>query len=238
MHFILTTQRPKATLNTILSRCQKLFFSPLSVEVMHTLLTRPRSAQVGAHQGALSVEAVHTLAQLSGGSMSEALHWLNLNSADEGEGVEQGPEDQGARWLARFNAQLLSLIRTFDLTGGAEALLQAWREIKAYEANSKRDELRRLLRLLRAWYRDVLIFKELPSPAPELLTYPSLSEHTWARAADLSAEQLRWRLQALQDAERDLFERTGANRALTLKALSMYLAGFDAVIGEPLYPHR
>ena len=228
LYFILTARQPKAVLNTILSRCQQLRFAPLSSELIRALILR--RAEGGGGELSLSVSAAQTLAQLSGGSMAEAQHWLSLESL--------GGDEQGGPWEERLRAALLSLIQTFDLTGGAPALLRAWEGIKAYDSPKKGAELKRLLHLLRAWYRDVLILKEAPSASAELLTYAQLAPEASARAQELSLERLHWRLQALQRAERDLFTRQGANRSLILNTLAMYLSGFDDSIQRPLYPPR
>jgi len=222
LHFILTARQPNSVLNTILSRCQQLRFAPLPSELIRALLLKQR----GGLQ--LSDRAAQTLAQLSAGSMAEARHWLTLDALDGGEGE--------ASWEGRLRVTLLSMIQTFDLSGGAPALLKAWEGIKVYDSPKKSAELRRLLYLLRAWYRDVLILKEAPMTPPELLTYAQLAGEASARAQALSIERIRWRIQALQRAERDLFVRQGASRTLVLNSLAMYLSGFDEALQGPLYP--
>jgi len=229
LHFILTARQPKAVLNTITSRCQQLRFAPLSSGLISELLLSHHAQREG-RGASLSLTAAQTLAQLSGGSMAEAQHWLYAEALEAA-----SPEGDASSWDERLRATLLGLIQTFDLSGGAPALLRAWEGIKTYDSPKQSAELRRLLHLLKAWYRDVLILKEAPSAPPQLLTYAQLAEEAATRAQELSAERLRWRIQAIQSAERDLFLRQGASRSLVLNSLAMYLSGFDESIGAPLY---
>lgn len=224
LHFILTARQPNAVLNTILSRCQQLRFAPLSSELIRSLLLNQSAHRAG---GGLSERAAQTLAQLSAGSMAEAQHWLSFDALDG---------EEGGAWEERLRATLLEMIQTFDLSGGAPALLRAWEGIKPYDSPKQATALKRLLQLLRAWYRDVLLIKEAPRCPHELLTYAQLEPEARARAESLSVERIRWRLEALQSAEYDLFVRQGASRALVLNSLAMYLSGFDESLQGPLYP--
>jgi len=225
VHFLLTTRNLAGVLETVVSRCQAVRFAPLPTHVVAALARRhPKGA-------ALSDEAAQTLARLSGGSIGLALHWLEADLA---------PADGAQSWERALSAFVLSQVRALD--GGTaagsspQALLRAWEALKPYASPKDDAELRRLLYLLSAWYRDVMVLMHDPDAPGALLTYPALRAEAGARALQLTFAQVRWRLQALQDAERDLFERVGGNRALTLDALALYLAGLDAAVGAPLYP--
>ncbi len=219
VHFLLTTRNLRGVLDTVVSRCQAVRFAPLPTEVVATLARRhPKGERLGD-------EAAQTLARLSGGSIGLALHWLD---ADLGGG--------GGDWAGALNAFVLEQVRALDGSGGARPLMGAWEALKPYAAAKQDGDLRRLLYLLSAWYRDIMILMHDAGAPGALLTYPALRAESAARAARLSFDQVRWRLTALQDAERDLFERTGGNRQLTLDALAMYLSGLDAGVGAPLYP--
>lgn len=227
LHFILTARQPKAILNTILSRCQQLRFVPLSSDLIRQLILHQKSQNQASH---FTEHAAQTLAQLSGGSMAEAQHWLTFNTLEG--------HDEDHPWEERLRVTLLNLIQTYDLSGGASALLKAWEGIKYYDSTKNLEELKRLLHLLRAWYRDVLILKEAPDAPSYLLTYAQLVQEAKARADVLSVERIRWRLDALKRSEYDLFVRQGASRSLVLNSLAMYLSGFDESLQGPLYPSK
>jgi DNA polymerase III delta' subunit len=221
VYFLLTTRNLRGVMETVVSRCQSVRFAPLPTAVLSALARRhPQGAR-------LSEAAAQTLARLSGGSIGLALHWLEADLLGGAEGGE---------WEGALSAFVLSRVRALDGSSGPKALVQAWEALKPYASSKQDAELRRLLYLLSAWYRDVMILMHDPGASSDLLTYPALRGECAARAERLSSAQVRWRLQAIRDAERDLFERTGGNRQLTLDALALYLAGLDAGVGVGLYP--
>jgi DNA polymerase III subunit delta' len=160
-------------------------------------------------KSALTDQQLHTVARLSEGSIGRALRY-----ADD-ELFEQIP----------------SLLSQVDREGGVGELVDAWGAIKRYE-RAEEGEVRLWLHLLRSWYRDLLIIHQGGSRM--LLTHIALEEIAHRRAQRLSFDQICWRIQAIGDAERHLFERVGSNRRLILEALVLYLSGADAILKERL----
>ena len=158
----------------------------------------------------LSDEECVTIARLSEGSIGRALHYIES-------GIYQN---------------IPTLLQQVDRDGGLYDLLDSWEVIKQYE-HADESEVRLWLQLLRSWYRDILIVQR--GGAQHLLTHPQLVEVALYRAKILSFERLKWRVKAINDAEVNMFERTGSYRRLILEALIIYLSGFDTALNHPLH---
>ena len=201
-YFILLTHRVNLILPTIASRCQKVRFTPLPLAILTSLITQQTNLE-DAHN-------THRLAQLSGGSIGQALHYHQhqlLNQATQ-------------------------LIQSIDRDLKLQELDSLWALIDQYEKYSE-SEIKGLFHLLRTWYRDLMIIQHQGSSS--LLTHIQALEDLKMRAPDLSLQRLKWRIQALNDAERHLFDRVGSNRRLILESLFLYLSGQDQTLGHALH---
>jgi DNA polymerase-3 subunit delta' len=127
--FILCTESPQALLPTILSRCQKVRFAPLSrKDVGEALVLR-----LG-----LSPEKARPLVALANGSLGRA---LALASEDQ-EGVQE------ERTLAQ---------RLFEATARENSPSKAsWNHLAKYRDRNKAE---RVIDFLEWWYRDLLLFQ-------------------------------------------------------------------------------
>jgi DNA polymerase-3 subunit delta' len=128
--FILLSETPQALLPTILSRCQKVRFSPLSRKEI-ALELRLRLS--------LTPERARTFAALSNGSLGRALHLAD----------EEKHEFQAERDLAK---------RLFEAAyqKGGTLVGRAW-ELGKYRDRSKAE---RVIDFMELWYRDLLLFPE------------------------------------------------------------------------------
>lgn len=128
--FILLTETPQALLPTILSRCQKVRFTPLSRKEI-ALELRLRLS--------LTPERASAFASLANGSLGRALHLAD----------EEKDEFQAERDLAK------RLFEAARLKGGA-LVGKAW-DLGKYR---DRDKAGRVIDFLELWFRDLLVFKE------------------------------------------------------------------------------
>ncbi|MBI2370564.1 MAG: DNA polymerase III subunit delta' [Deltaproteobacteria bacterium] len=168
---ILVTASLDALPPTIISRCQRVRFRPLPLEVGVALLQE---------QGGYEADEARLLIQLTGGSVGRALRLGQALGRDR-------------------RARLLGLLGTQGFPG-AQALLDTVEAItprreRSRETAEPRDDLEDLLDLLRSWLRDLLLLK-LGLPAERLVNQDHLNGLRRA-AATVTAEQLCARFEAV-----------------------------------------
>jgi DNA polymerase-3 subunit delta' len=128
--FILLTETPQALLPTILSRCQKVRFAPL---------TRKDIVEALRLRLGLSPEKARTFAALANGSLGRALALAD----------EEKDDFQAERDLAR---------RLFEATRGeGRSFLGKAGELSRQRDRNKAE---RVIDFLELWLRDLLVFKE------------------------------------------------------------------------------
>ena len=194
-HFILVSDAAHRLLPTIVSRCQRVRFAPLSREFVAARLVAEAELE---QQDALLV------AGLAEGSLGQALRLANSEVLTERKRYLDGIDGR---------ATLADVPDRMDL---AERLAK------------KKTELPLVLHVLRTWYRDVLLVQ---SGAPTTrLVHRDRVDDLRLRARTLSGREAIERLERINAAETDIFERN-ANARLTLEALLIRLAG-DNVDGR------
>jgi DNA polymerase-3 subunit delta' len=151
----------------------------------------------------------HTLAQLSGGSIGHALHYEKQDL------LTQAP----------------TLISNIDRDLTLKELDSLWQVVDQYEKLSE-IEIKSLFHLLRTWYRDLMVVQNQGDQ--RLLTHVRAYSHLKTRSAQLTLTRLKWRILALNEAERHLFDRVGSNKRLILETLFLYLSGQDQTLGHTL----
>jgi len=160
--FILVSHSPGQLPATITSRCQRVMFHPLTVHTVEALLARERT---------LSPERAHVIAALAQGQMNTAFEFADSEKrefvtkliTDLTEGGE--PLLVAHAFLGRLKADRDRLKES--VTGDVSPLETDSEEVverrEAYCASLFRKEVLSYLNLLRAWYRDVLVFAETGS---------------------------------------------------------------------------
>lgn len=135
--FILTATEPLDLLPTIVSRCQKISFQPLSI---HTIANRL------AEKEGMSPEKGELIARLSSGSLGRAF-----------EMAESGFLEKRDEWLSRI-AELPGLSRGESL----DAVFAWAEEFKTLQTSGEKNADADLLAVLdswKSWYRDLLVAK-------------------------------------------------------------------------------
>ncbi|MEE2645220.1 MAG: hypothetical protein VYD19_09835, partial [Myxococcota bacterium] len=162
------------------------------------------------------------------------LQELHALAEEEAAFIARLSEGSLGRAEALIESELLGerveLLETLD----REARLQGVEgRLKRAEQLAKRpeEELRLLLHLLRSWFRDVLFCRH--DLSGEVLVHRDREAQLRARAEVLDEQGLRWRLEALDEAERQLFDRH-SDRRLILENLFLYLGGGAALFRRPL----
>ncbi len=204
--FILISSRPKAILPTILSRCQVLRFSPLSEELIHDLLEAIIAKQE-TKSSTKQDEDLSLIARLSDGSIGVALELYERNI------VEKSKE-----WLKLIENDLD--LRDLPLKWSFSQKLSKFQE----------EEFKLWFKLMKTWYRDVLIVKQMKQPYDDLfnlVTFQSYRDLLVEKAKHLGFKQICWRIQALEAVELRLIEMQGINKDLLLDQLMLYLSGGD-----------
>lgn len=130
---ILTTEQPPDLLPTLVSRCRHLRFNPLSVQDIASLLAAQRN---------VPGSEAETVAHMSGGSLSRALHLADTNWRDR------------RRWL--IQASGLDQPPVSGRQGNTAALSFA-----ALLAGQK-EMIHDSLDLLKTWIRDLAVVDQIP----------------------------------------------------------------------------
>lgn len=186
-HFALVTSAAHRLLPTIISRCQRLRFIPLSRSVV---------ARQVAKITDIDDESADLLAGLAEGSIGKALTlvdspWLT----DRVDLIERVDDPRG-------------LHKVPELLDFAEKLAR------------QKESLPMVFHLLRTWYRDLLLVQQ-NQPADRLV-HSDLIERLQARAPQISAVAVMGRIDAINQTERDIFERM-ANARLFVENLCLRL---------------
>jgi DNA polymerase-3 subunit delta' len=206
--FILISSRPKAILPTILSRCQVLRFSPLASELIYDLLEAIIAKQETETKSDTNRnEDLSFIARLSDGSIGVALALYERNI------VEKSKE-----WLKLIENDLD--LRDLPMKWSFSQKLSKFQE----------EEFKLWFKLIKTWYRDVLIVKQMKQAYDDLfslVTFQSYRDLLFEKAKHLEFKQICWRIQALEAVELRLIEMQGINKDLLLDQLMLYLSGGD-----------
>jgi DNA polymerase III delta' subunit len=157
--FILLTELPDALLPTIRSRCHQIRFRTLSPETVRDILVQ--------EQG-IEPELARTLASLSDGQMSKAIALATSDLREKSRGIIEQLSSRGdpVGLAEQFVVELRERRKAVRATIQAEAAGKDGHKIQpdssdetkaAYAESVLRNELYMLLRLMGAWYRDVLV---------------------------------------------------------------------------------
>jgi DNA polymerase-3 subunit delta' len=204
--FILLTDRFKAVLPTIASRCQKLRFMPLSLELTLSLL-KENLAQL-TELPTYSPQDLEQLCRLSEGSIGLALDY-----------AKNGILEKLQRWLPLIEKD--QNLADID---------QKWKLSEELVKDTGQD-LALWFKLMKLWYRDLLLCLELKDHSVEALDHflilHRFKERVYLKAQGCQAKHLRWRIQALEEVELQFIQRVSANKKLMMDQLMLYLSGGD-----------
>jgi DNA polymerase-3 subunit delta' len=128
---VLITPTPQQLLPTIVSRCQRLAFGPLTKEMARKVIAKHMEDDQ---------RVVNLLASLSGGSPGRAMAFGRELFLDE--------RPRFIEWVGRC-----SLDRVQDIFQLSEKL-----DKKSEKSDTKREEILFYLEILRGWYRDVAVY--------------------------------------------------------------------------------
>jgi DNA polymerase-3 subunit delta' len=191
---ILTTSRPYLMLPTIISRCQKIRFSPVRKDTIVAFLME---------RYMLEKEVSLILAASSGGSIGKVLEIMDESYiALKRNLIEKITSYNGER----DSMQLLLLTR--ELGGDRNAVLEK-------------------MNILKSWYRDVLVFKEMKNRAD--LIHPDCAERTEKFSERMTGPNILKSMKIVECAL-SVIEKN-ANKQLTLESMMFKLA---AVRENPL----
>jgi DNA polymerase-3 subunit delta' len=180
---ILTAAEPRDLLPTILSRCRRLAFHPLSIEDVTRVLVE---------KGGLEDDPARVLAAASGGSPGRALAMH-----------EQGFFEKRIEWLDRLES-LFDM--SLDQVVGLASSLAGRKKKGGGKKVDQKDitGLPAMLEVWELWYRDLLIVKERGSVA--LLSNPDFSVKLKNSARRFSINSLIHNIELLDEARRDLMK--------------------------------
>jgi DNA polymerase-3 subunit delta' len=180
---ILTAAEPRDLLPTILSRCRRLAFHPLSIEDVTRVLVE---------KGGLEDDPARVLAAASGGSPGRALAMH-----------EQGFFEKRIEWLDRLES-LFDM--SLDQVVGLASSLAGRKKKGGGKKVDQKDitGLPAMLEVWELWYRDLLIVKERGSVA--LLSNPDFSVKLKNSARRFNINSLIHNIELLDEARRDLMK--------------------------------
>jgi DNA polymerase III subunit delta' len=187
---ILTSPQQSDLLPTIVSRCRHIRFSPLPAEELTALLVERHG---------IDVETARTIAQLAGGSVTEALRMM------------QAPWRPQRDWLVRAAG-----LDARQLPGrGSPAAALAFAGVLA----ARKERIQEDLAILKGWIRDLWI---LPHAARHILHHDCEARLGQVRAR-IGAERLRFLWETIDKAQKDI--AANANLRLTLDVMALRMIG-------------
>ena len=200
---VLLSSRPSLLLPTIISRCQRINFSPLPIDSVATLLMRIDV------EGSLNKEEALSLASLSLGSVSRALDLFKSEVYVPGEGGL---------------TQSVEMLRSL-LNGTMEMSLM----LKRAKELAKDDSLFVILEIFKSSIRDMVVAGE---GAGELVINQRGSLEDGLGGSGLGFKELVRIFSVVDRGKRDMMPPRNANKQLALEAIFLEFGNLQSVVSR------
>ena len=179
--FILNVRDPGELLPTIISRCQKVPFKPLSLEdIVHWLIK----------EEGMDSEKANIIAKLSEGSLGRAIKLYKDDLFT-----------RRIRWVTMLNSVIHN---SSDMIIEMARKLSNFKKSSATNKELKDDTIASMLGIWKSWYRDILLFKL--EGTQDLILNSDLSNDIKTASALYTPDALMQSLAVIAKAERDLME--------------------------------